>query len=274
VLTNGLVVTNMTGVTIVSVSTSLPVSKVIDASAGKVIFGNADHSTTIEKGTLTSNTTDAVTVAADGVIAVPYSADGATFTLAPGGSIEFKGANAKLTSGSVALSGGKFTNGAAALTLTSTDAATTTSLTGTALTRLLLGAGAKLDVPAATSVGLTLKGVVVDLSENGQITIGNAGKILLGATSANAENAAGIVTKYSGTDTAVVAGGHATTTLATAANVTAFGNKVDYAAVVAGIGTGISIQGTITGGNPANNTIDKNDTFTVSTPAISVVAAP
>jgi hypothetical protein len=68
-----------------------------------------------------------------------------------------------------------------------------------------------------------------------------------------------------------MAGGHGSTTLTLADNITAFGSKTNYAAVASGIGTGISVPGTITGGNGTNDNIDKNDTFTVSTPAITIV---
>jgi hypothetical protein len=274
-LTNGLVVTNTTGVTIPSVATSLPSEKVINASAGKVIFGSNDGSVTIVKGTLTSTENAAVTVAADGVVALPFSSDGASLVLNAGGSIAIAGTGS-VTAWTVKLSGGTFTNGAGVLTLVAEHATTTASLTGTTLTKLTLGVGATIDIPAGVTEGFTLTGVIVDLSSGGAITITDAGVLKLGTSAANAVNVGGIITKYSGTETVVAAGGKASTaTLSKAVNVTAFDSTADYAAVVTAIGTGVSELGVFTAGSGLNNKIGKDDTFDLNavSPDLKVIAA-
>jgi hypothetical protein len=273
VLTN----TNAAGVLIPSLGNSgaLGVSKSINASAGKVIFGNSDHSTTIVKGTLTNSAAGTVTVAANGVISLTGNvANNPSFALEDGGSITFAGANAALNvnaSTPIVLSGGSFTNTGDVLTLTPGADATTATLTGTALTKLALGSEAKIAIPAAATTGLVLTGVLVDLSANGQITIAEHGILVLGDDTAGANYVAGIITKYNGTTTIVAAGGKTSGDIATT-NISKFATATDYAAVVTAISDGLSVAGTITGGSSdANNTIDKDDTFAVGTaPAINV----
>jgi hypothetical protein len=139
------------------------------------------------------------------------------------------------------------------------------------LSKLGLSGTAKIAIPAGATVGVVLKGVIVDLSTGGSITIAQNGVLALGVPTAGAANAGGIITKINDTSMVVVAGGHSSTTTVTANSVTPFNSKTDFEAVVAAIGSGVSIQGTVTGGNNANNTIDANDTFASdSSPTITV----
>jgi hypothetical protein len=270
-LTTGLTVNNTAGVTIPSAD--LPAGQVIDASSGKVIFGTAVNSATIVGGTLTSAANGLAAVAAGGVIGLASnSTSQPAFELAANGSVTFAGGG-KLTAGLVELSGGTFTNGAAALTLQSGGTDATATLTGTALTKLTLGGGAAINIPAVVTGGFTLDGVIVDLSEAGAINIVENGVLNLGTSTGGAIHVGGIITKYAATENVVMAGGAGTGAISTGDNVTAFDSKVDYDAIVTQISTGIGIQGTITAAASANNGIDKNDTFAAGvSPVLNVTS--
>jgi hypothetical protein len=128
VLTNGLTVTNTAGVTFSS-AFELTASKSITASAGKVIFGTGAHSVTITKGTLTSNTVGLATVAADGVVTLPFSTNGASLVLANEGSVAIAGTG-KVASPGLEISGaGTVVTSTGASTIAAASAATTTLLT-------------------------------------------------------------------------------------------------------------------------------------------------
>ena len=270
-----LVVTNETGVTIPTAN--IVVSTKIDASAGKVIFGTADNSATIVKGTLTSGANGTASAAVNGVITLTYeSGNGASLVLADEGSITFAGTgNLKVAaSDSIVLSGGSFTNDGAVLTLTPGATAATATLTGTTLTKLTLGAGATIAIPAEASTGLVLQGVIADLSTAGQITIVQNGVLVLGYATSGSAYVGGIITKYNDTGSVVVAGGSGSGDIADADNVTAFNSKADYDAIVTEISTGVGMAGVITAGAAKNNTIDRNDTFALdeTSPALAVTS--
>jgi hypothetical protein len=104
-LTNGLVVSNTGGVTMPSAT--IPPSKAIDASLGKVVFGTADNAVTIVNGKLESGTgSNLSTVNANGVITVAYSDGvGAKLTLKDEGTLAVKGSGSVTVAGALKIEG-------------------------------------------------------------------------------------------------------------------------------------------------------------------------
>jgi hypothetical protein len=176
-LTNGLIVTNTAGVTMPSTG-AIPASKSINASAGKVVFGTAANSVTIEKGSLISAAVGLATVAADGVITLPFSTNAASLVLADGGSIAIAGTG-KVAIGTVAElkgAGSKWTAGTDTVTFAPTAAAAGKIEGGTSATLTPSGDAAELNLLAATAQALTIGGTTkftLDLSSAGKITFGN-----------------------------------------------------------------------------------------------------
>jgi filamentous hemagglutinin len=272
--TGGMAIEGTGGVIIPSAS--IIADTAIDASAGKVIFGTADDNVTIEKGILAS-ATGLAAVAADGAITLAHNASAPTLVLKTGGSIEITGdgvVKVGATSGSTTLEGAgtfNFTGktNTDTLTITPTHATNSATITATALSKLALTGSAKIAIPAATSAGgVTLQGVLVDLSSGGSITIEDTGILKLGATNASVDDVAGIITGYEGTGKVVVAGGKAApAALSNDVCVAAFDEQEDYDGVVGLLSAGVSIQCVITAGvdqNPPNNTINVDDTFALA----------
>jgi hypothetical protein len=215
-------------------------------------------------------------VAAGGEITLAYDnsvANSAKLTLATNGSITFAGASSKLNINGatpIVLSGGSFTNVGANLEFAPGATAVTATLTGATLTHLTLGEGAEIAIPAAAQTpGFVLDKVFLDLSENGTVTIEEAGILVLGTESAKA----GIITAYGSSGNVIVGGGSSSNEVTTDVSVTPFnGNgSTDYTTVVT-TASGITKKaGTITAGAaPENNTIDAGDTFTAASSAITV----
>jgi hypothetical protein len=131
ILTNGLVVTNTEGVTIPSVAAALPASQEIDASTGTVIFGTSTNSVTIEKGTLSSGENGLATVAAGGVITLPFNTDGASLTLEDDGTLTIAGSGSVTVAGALEITGDTTTLASTnASTITAASASTATLTTG------------------------------------------------------------------------------------------------------------------------------------------------
>ncbi|MDR0684558.1 MAG: hypothetical protein LBF83_05465, partial [Spirochaetaceae bacterium] len=173
-ITNGLTITNTTGVTIPSVTGV--VSQVINASAGKVIFGTANNSVTIEKGTLTSGTGGLAGAAADGAVTLTYSGDAASLVLAANGSITIAGTGSVKIGATAVLkgAGSTWTAGTDTVTFAATSAAAGAITGGTSATLTPSGANAELNLlstgaPQALTISGTTK-FTLDLSAAGKIT--------------------------------------------------------------------------------------------------------
>jgi hypothetical protein len=175
VLTNGLTVTNTAGVTFSS-AFDLTASKSITATAGKVIFGTGAHSVTITKGTLKSAAVGLASVAANGVVTLPFSTDGASLVLANGGSVAIAGTGKVAIGATAELKGpgSAWTAGTDTVTFAATAAATASITGGTSATLTPSGANAELYLLAANaSQALTIGGdtkFTLDLSDTGKIT--------------------------------------------------------------------------------------------------------
>jgi hypothetical protein len=251
------------GLTIGGSTTSFAVN-VSGILKGNIVLADGDDTVTLDKAVITGAASAAVTFTTSGA-AIGLLAD-TSLALEDGGSIAFTGAGVvnSFSATPITLSGGAFTNNGDTLTLTAASAATAT-LTGATLTKLTLGTGATIAIPAEANTGLVLTGVIVDLSTAGQITIANDGKLLVGAASGDTlNNVAGIITRYNGTGNVVIAGGKTSGDIAIADNVTAFNSKADYAALKAAISPdGVGIQGVFTGATSGskNFVFDKDDTF-------------
>jgi hypothetical protein len=90
----------VTGAVAVTAQTS------IDASAGKVIFGNDTNSVTIEKGTLTSNTTsNLVAAGSGGAVTLTYADAAASIALADGGTLTIAGTGSVTLAGALKIEG-------------------------------------------------------------------------------------------------------------------------------------------------------------------------
>jgi hypothetical protein len=175
-LTNGLIVTNTTGVTFAN-TVAIPVEKAINASAGKVIFGTGDNSVTIVNGTLASGTTGngTVSVAASSAITLGYTGSGgASLTLAEGGKIIGKGTGA-ITAGSTKIEGAWEATGTSDTVTIAATAAASASITATgSVTGLKASAAeAKITQLAASANLLTIGAATrIDLGGTAEVAVG------------------------------------------------------------------------------------------------------
>jgi hypothetical protein len=202
VLTNGLTVTNMTGVSMPSVGGDgkIPTEKSIDASEGKVIFGTTTNSTTLTNATIASAETAQAKIAADGVITLEFNSNAASLTLADGGSIAITGSSAKVelphtvfgagtytATGEVTITAGDATPGDTLVTAAGAGNGLILGSAPTALSLLTHGTAATYTFTAADSKKIVLG--------NGAtaITVGKAGTTDSNASKVSASATASIV---------------------------------------------------------------------------------
>jgi filamentous hemagglutinin len=215
VLTNGLIVTNMTGVSMPSAT--IPVNMSIDASEGKVIFGTTTNSTTLTNATLTSGANGQASVAANGVITLAYNtsvANSASLKLASGGSITVAGDSAKVELPHTVFGAGTYTaKGEVTITAGDSDPGDTIVTAAGAGNGLILGS-------ATTALSLLTQGTAATYTftaaDSKKIVLGNgATAITVGngatqhASNVSASDKASIVLGTGGNATDAIKLGHA-----------------------------------------------------------------
>jgi hypothetical protein len=267
----------------------------IDASAGIVVLGTLANNTMLTNATLASGSAGLVAVTADGEItlgdegntyaSLKLEATGAVSLTGIGKvNIGKKGTILDSTAGTTSGVRGSFTaagtSGTPTITITPTSDAGATSIVGSALTTLALSGTARIVIPDGATNIMVLEGVLVDLSTAGTIVIGDNSILTLGASTATAPHAGGIITVVDSTGTAssaVAAGGAASGgTAVSITNVSSYTTKNAVTAILTQVASTLTVAGTITGNSNAakpNNIIDAGDTFALAaggSPAIDV----